>query len=228
MTKHPSMLEKLGLVESDEPELPHDLPHAPPPAQPLMQPNTMVPPPAAVTGAQPPPQFTSSAPLYTAPAVLTEADQKQLQAMTTQVYAMPSTYVIFQRVRESLGNISDVNMIFKVLSAANPGVTTDKVVADIETHLGIVGTLRARFDQQMKDARAAKIDGPTQGIADLTAANAAAVQQIADRTAKIAQMQTDIANADRALQDAAVHFKLVEDQLNAPLLQTKQLLSTAH
>lgn len=212
MTKHVGIFEKMGLYESGDsppneaaPDVP--IPQAQPP--PPMQPQSYV---------------TSFAP---AAPVLDADDQKRLQALSQQVYATPSSYVVFQRVRESLGNTPDLQSVLRVLIAANPGVTVKKVLTDIDAHLGIIETKRAEFEAQVQQARATRIDGPAKEIADLTTANQTAVQQIDSRTTRIAQLQKAAQDADKAISDGAARFKLIEEQLNAPLIQTKRMLSGA-
>lgn len=201
--------EAVGLVEGDTPPAPE------------LPPTHHV---AVSTAAPPVSAFTSPA---LSPAVtLDAADTDRLKALEAQVYATPSSYVIFQRVRESLGNTPDLAMVFKVLVAANPGVTPAKVMGDIDGHLGIIATKRTEFDGHIAQARAEKIDGPTGEIADLTRQNEDAQRQIRERTARIATLNQSMQDAQRALADGAARFKLIESQLSAPLLQAKQLLSS--
>lgn len=206
------VFEKVGLVESDVDELLP--PEVPAPS------NTI----SSFGIALAPAPFATTTQVQAQ--TLTADDQARLAALTAQVYATPSTYVIFQRVRESLGNTADLASVLRVLTAANPGVTPAKVLADIETHLGVVASKRAEFDAQVQNVRIAKLDAPSKEIADLTVANQTAQQQIAERTVRIAQLQQSIQDTTRSITEGSARFKLVEDQLNAPLLQTKQLLSS--
>lgn len=205
-----NVFERLGLVEGDDP-----LPDATPETRP-MHPAVDVP---------PMPAFVPS-PAYSAAPVLGPEDAERLKALEAQVYAIPSSYKTFQRVRETLGNTSDLKTVFNVLAAANPGVTASKVLADIDAHLGIIASKKAEFDGQLGQARSARIDGPTQEIANLTAQNQAAQQQIAERSARIAQLTQTAHDAEKAIADGAARFKIIEDQLSAPLMQAKQLLSS--
>lgn len=201
-----NILAKMGLVEGDEP-LPEPTPHM----------------------AAPHPAVSMPAYSYTlTPSVptLTPEDQASLKALETQVYAIPSSYMTFKRVRETLGNTSDLKTVFNVLAAANPGVTADKVIADIDAHLGIIASKKTEFDGQLGQARASRIDGPNKEIADLTAQNNSAQAQIAERSNRIGQLQASLNTAQQAITDGAQRFKLIEDQLSAPLIQAKQLLSS--
>lgn len=183
---------------------------------------------APVHAAQPITSFAT--PSYTAPAspaqTLAPEDQDRLKALEAQVYAAPSSYVIFRNVRQTLGNTSDLRQVFQILTAANPGVTPAKVLADIDAHLGIVAQKRSEFDAQITSAQASRIDGPVQEVSQLTAANQELAQKIATNTARITQLQSATQDAQKAITDGAARFKLIEDQLSAPLLQTKQLLSS--
>lgn len=183
----------------------------------------------AATPAPAPRVIPATAPSFSPPApqpILTPEDQDRLRALSAQVYATPSSYVIFQRVRESLGANADLGSVLRVLTAANPGVTTEKVLADIEAHLGIVASRRAEFDSQVAGARAARVDGPGKEIAALTRENEEAQAKIAERTARIAELTRSTLEAEHSIADGAARFQLVEDQLRAPLLGTKQLLSS--
>lgn len=199
------VLEKAGLVEGDEP-LTHE-------------------------GAMPAPDL-APAPIITplsmpvlSATVLDASDQERMKAIEAQVYATPSSYIIFQHTREALGNTSDLATVFKVLVAANPGVTPARVLADIDTHLGVITSKRSEFDAQVEQARTTGIDGAAHEIADLTAQNQAAAAQIADRTARIATLQAASNKAAQSIADGTARFKAIETQLSAPLLQAKQLLS---
>lgn len=201
MTKKHGLMDVLasaGLVETDVPSVPHavDVTTLP---QTIYQPATQT-------------TFINPAP------ALNSDDQARLKALEAQVYATPSSYVIFQRVRESLGNTSDMAMVFRVLSAANPGVTPQKVMADIDIHLGIISQKQGEFDRASASAKATQ-DKSREEIAQLT-------QQIATATARITQLQQSVSDTDHSIADGTARFKAVTDQLSAPLVQTKQLLST--
>lgn len=202
-------LESVGLVESDAPAISTEAATAP----------VSIAMPAIGTPIIQPISYVGGA------TVLSPEDQARLHALEAQVYAGPSSYVIFQKVRESLGNTTDIPMVFRVLSAANPGVTAQKVIADIEQHLGVIASKRSEMDAQVAQARSSRIDGPKQQIADLTAATQAAMAEIAQRTAKINDLMTSIATSEKAITEGMQHFQAVADQLSAPLLQTKTLLS---
>ena len=197
--------ERFGLVESDTPPEKQDDDQTPPVMAPVLTPQ-----PAFVPGA----------------VTLSPEDVEHMKALSAQVYAIPSSYSVFQKTREALGNPSDLSTVFKVFAAANPGVTPQKVLADIDAHLGIIVSKRTEFDTQIAQARAARIDGPATEIANLTAQNQQAANEIAARTAKIAQLEADRKATEQKLSDGAARFKIIEDQLSAPLLQSKQLLST--
>lgn len=202
-----SILGKLGLVEDEASEVRADVaPVTVSSHTPIAQPIVMV-------------------PIYMGQTALTSEDQAHLKALSDQVFATPSTYVIFRDVRGQMGNPSNVQSVFDLLKVANPGVTPVKVLADIDTHLGIIDTKRHEFDAQVSQARASRIDGPSSEIASLTAANQDAQHQIEQRAARIAQLQSDARAAEQSVTDGVAHFKSVEDQLKAPLLQAKQLLS---
>lgn len=210
-----SVFERLGLVEGDDP-LPETVAR-----------------PVAPDAAQPAPFYmntTNSAigypPPLTPSPVLGPEDTERMKALEAQVYSAPTSYLPFKRVRETLGNTSDLKTVFNVLAAANPGITAQKVLTDIDTHLGIIASKKAEFDNQIGQARAARIDGPTQEISNLTAQNTEAQGQIAERTARISQLTQTAHDAEKAISDGAARFKLIEDQLSAPLIQAKQLLSS--
>lgn len=199
-------LEKLGLVEADPTAFVEGGDRS------IEQPRPI----------QPPPVFQATP----TTAVLSKEDQDRLKALEAQVYATPSSYVIFQRVKDKLGSGATIQSVFDVLSVANPGVTPQKVLADIDGHLGIIASKRAEFDSQIAQAKAKRVDGAAGTISELTAENAKAQQEINDRTAQITSLQSSIQDAAKSIQDGQARFKLVEDQLSYPLLQAKQLLSS--
>lgn len=192
-------LESLGLVEGDNPlaEAQGQAPPAPQQAYPIYQ-----------------------APAYTSSSTLNADDQDRLKALEAQVYATPSTYVIFQKLRQTIGGADgNVGKLFEILSVANPGVTPAKVLADIDTHLGVIHDKRQEFDAQITKAKADRIDGPTQQITEMQS-------QVATLNAKIAALQPSIQSAAASLTDANTRFSAVESQLTAPLLQAKSLVSS--
>lgn len=150
---------------------------------------------------------------------LSPDDQARLKALEAQVYAAPSSYVIFRDVRESLGNSSDMGTVFKVLGAANRGVTREKVLADIDQHLGIIAQKRQEFDAQVQKSRDTQA-GSKNEIGQLQ-------QQIAAAQARITQLQQSVSAAESGIADGLTRFKAVEDQLTAPLIQAKTLLNNA-
>lgn len=200
MTRKKSLLEGLGLVESDTPEMPK-------PAAPVAT-ATIMPPLQTVTL----PQFSVAA-----PAALTTEDQERLRALEAQVYATPSSYVIFKGVWEQMGRPADVNAVFNMLKVANPNVTPDKVRSDIETHLGIVAAKSGDISRQIADAREQRVSGPSRRIAEL-------MQTIQNAQTEMSGLQTRVADGEREVAAAEARFKAVEDQLKAPLLSAKQLL----
>lgn len=86
-------LAKAGLVEGDVPAVPQEDAPAPAVAPPVMSAPTF----PAVGLATP---------------VLGPEDQARVKALEAQVYATPSSYVIFQSVRESLGSPTDMLSVF--------------------------------------------------------------------------------------------------------------------
>lgn len=156
---------------------------------------------------------------------LTAEDQARMKALEAQVYAIPSTYVMFQRVRDKMGASANVQGVFDLLSVVNPGVTPAKVLADIDAHLGVIASKRTEFDAQVDHAKAERVFGPKGQIDTFTAANTAAQATITANLAKIADLQKIVQESEQSISEGVAHFKIVEDQLSAPLLQTKQLLS---
>lgn len=166
-----------------------------------------------------------SAPIIGAP-ILNADDQAQLHAIETQIYSDQSApYVMFQKVRASLGNTTDLKTVFNVLSATT-NVTPAKVLADIETHLGDIEKQRAGFETQLTQAKTSKIDEPNQKIADLNNAIQTAQQSITANQSKIAELTAGIQGAQQAIANGEARFKAIEDTLNAPLIQSKQLLGS--
>jgi peptidoglycan hydrolase CwlO-like protein len=165
---------------------------------------------------------------------LTAEDQEKLRALTDQVYAIPSNYVAFKRVRDTLNNTNDLRQVLSLMQAVNPGITSAKILADIDQHLGIIATKRNEFNNAIAQTREARISGPTREMGDLTQANQQAAQeieriqrQIADRQARITQLQATIADANRAIAEGENRFTAIEDQLKSPLVQAKQILSSS-
>lgn len=208
MTKHSGILgalEKAGLVEGELSPLGQGPAVPPPPQQAYQQPPTG--------------QSASYAVIQDRPTTLSPDDQARLKALEAQVYATPSSYVIFRDVRESLGNSSDMGTVFKVLGAANRGVTREKVLADIDQHLGIIAQKRQEFDAQVQKSRDTQA-GSKNEIGQLQ-------QQIAAAQARITQLQQSVSAAENGIADGLTRFKAVEDQLTAPLIQAKTLLTNA-
>lgn len=190
-------LESAGLVESDN-------------SLADVQPPTATPPPAQPYIYQPAPSGLSP--------VLNAEDSARLKTLESQVYATPSSYVIFKKLRETIGDAGGIGKLFEILSVANPGVTPAKVLADIDTHLSIIASKREDFDGQIARARAERIDGPAHQVSEMQA-------QIASLQAQIAKLQPDIQAANASITDGTTRFKAVEDQLMAPLIQAKQLIT---
>lgn len=221
-----TFLQEQGLMEgAPKPApVPHThvtpLPHAPDasPPMPFTQQTAFAPVPSSAL-------FTAPAPVV-AP-IMDEAAQAQLKTIETAVYRQQnSPYVLFQNVRATLNNTSDFSSVFKVLVASGSGVTPQKVLASIEDHLAIIAQSHASFEHDLQQAKAEQIDNPTTKIADLTKANQDATNQIAARNQEILQLQQTIQHGQTAVQNGAARFKAIEDQLSAPLLQTKQLISS--
>lgn len=186
-------LEKAGLIESETP-----------------------PAPKAAPTAAPAPVILQGTPMNTAGLLSTE-DQARLKTLEAQVYATPSSYVIFQKLRASRP-ADATSSIFSILEIANPGVTPAKVLADIETHLGVIAAKRQEFEAQIAKAKADRIDGPNQKLQQMMA-------QIAELQKQVDLMTPTIRVAMSSLDEAQTRFKAVEDQLSAPLLQAKQLIT---
>lgn len=207
-----NIFEKMGLVESGTPEVPQEEHHAFVPEVHIPMQNAVFPG-GAVGGAFNGPQ-------------LAPEDTQRLEAMRAQVYAIPSTYTTFQNLRQTLGNTSDLAQVFRIFAAANPGVTAQKVAADIDAHLSIIASKRAEFNATITQARADRIDGPAKEITDLQAENAQLQEKMRQNSARVTDLQKTLADAQRAITDGAARFKAIEDALSAPLVQAKQLLST--
>ena len=208
-TKHgvTGIFESIGLVETDSP--------APEPQEPVEAPPAPTPKTVAGPSVYWPP---------TAPAVLSADDQATLKALETQVYAVPSSYTVFQRVRASLPTTMSIADVFKVMDAANPGVTPAKVIADIETHLGIIQTKRRDFDAKIAQARAEKVDAPVKQMNDIQAQIEAAQQQITAWTRQLTDLHKTADDANTAISAGATRFTAIEAQLSAPLLEAKRVL----
>ena len=204
--------EGLGLVENETPVVPKGAPVVPPSS--LATPSAFPP---------PPPSFGTS--YQPGSVMLSQEDQTNLKAIEQQVYATPSTYVLFRDFRAAMGNPTDANQTLKLLSAANPGVTKAKILADIDTHLGIIATQADNFSKQLQQARQQRIEQPTQQMNDLMEQNRRATMEINERSARIEQMRQAVQDATHAITDGEQRFKLVTDTLNQPLLQAKQVLS---
>jgi hypothetical protein len=220
--------EKIGLVESDGPQRAHDDDeNAVDNRSSGDRSPAKSPPRAGVVGVAPGADWTmnpSSPATFPSGASLSADDEARLKDLEAQVYAAPSNYVTFQRVRESLGNPLDAQAVFRVLAAANPNVTLPKVLSDIDMHLGIVDSKRREFDEQVEQARASRVEGAASEIAALTKANEEALAQVSQRKDRIAELTRTSQDAERAISDGVARFKLVEDQLRAPLMQAKQML----
>jgi chromosome segregation ATPase len=214
MTK--SIFERMGLVENEVPAVPQE---DDAPAHSFSAP-------ALPLGTAPQSAPISLAPFAVQGGPLSPADQQQLDSLRAQVYAIPSTYTTFQKLREALGNTTDLAQVFRIFAAANPGVTAQKVAADIDAHLGVIASERAEFNAQINQARADRIDAPSRAIADLQADSARLQQQMRLNSDKVTDLQKNLADAQRAITDGAARFKAIEDTLSAPLVQAKQLLGS--
>lgn len=162
---------------------------------------------------------------YSLPPTMDAEAQRQFDALSQAVYSIPSSYVTFRDVRATMGNPADVTQVFKLLEVANKTVTRDKVITDIDMHLGIVKQKRTEFEQVVQNERASKIDQPQREISELQASIQQMESEIATRRARVNQLQADVTAKQQRITDGQARFKMIEEQLEAPLLQTRQLLT---
>lgn len=207
-------LAKLGLVEEDHRVIPHEVSAED----------------AAYHGAPPSAVQSSYVPVPGGPAVtLTADDQAKMRSIEAEVYAIPSTYTVFQKVSASFPpGSANITTILAVLNAANPSATPAKILADIDAHLGIISQKHQEFQAQIQQAEAARINGPAQQISDLVQQNEKAAKDIQARANQIEQLKKQSADARAAIDTGKAKFQMISDQLIAPLQYAKQFLSTAN
>ena len=195
-----NIFERMGLVESDTPPLPRTerVETAPIPA----------PAPIIVT-------HSSGAEVTLGP-----DDQAAMEALKKQVYAVPSSFIIYRDMASKMGADSTPAKVFDFLSVANPSVTRAKVLADIDAHLGVLETARHDFEAKIAQATDARVTKPSAQIATMNT-------QIVDLKAKIDALTPQVQEALVAIQGGTARFHIIEDQLSAPLLQAKQLLANS-
>lgn len=186
--------------------------------------------PASATppAATPPFRFTTppSTTASTQGFVLDAEDQQILEDLRAKVYAIPSSYAVFARMREVLGSDADLAKVFQAVQAANPDVTSEKVCRDIGAHLQIVDTIVADFETRLAKDRVDNIDGKAREIARLTAEIEKARRGIEEHTARITQLENERQKAEQAHQKGAARVQAIKDQLTLPLNQAKELLSS--
>jgi hypothetical protein len=173
---------------------------------------------ATLAAATPTPTFGS------APVTLDAADQTAFESLRQRVYAVPSSYQTFAKFRDRLGNGTDLKTLFELLQAANPDVTPEKVKQDIRMHLEIIDTMTTEFEAGSAKDRVDNVEGKAHEIASLTAANEAAQREIAERTARITQLDAERQKADMTNTNVMAHFNAVKSQLTTPLTQAQALL----
>lgn len=180
-------------------------------------------PPAAATpfSFTTPPSTTGSTAI-----VLGPEDLQTLEELRQRVYAIPSSYAVFARMREVLGEKADLAQVFRAVQAANADVTSEKVCRDIDAHLQIIDTISAEFEAHLTKDRASNIDGKAKEIERLIAANEKAQREIAERTAQITKLEEERQKAEQANKNGAARLKMMTDQLTLPLNQAKELLSS--
>lgn len=171
------------------------------------------------------PSAASATPIYSSGVTLTADDQARMQKISDQVYSTSSNYTTFVNMRTALGNTPDLNLVFNALKASNSGVTPQKVSADIDSHLGMIDAQANGMDSQIARARQERVDGPMKEVATLQQTIQQMTQQIAADTAKINDLQHAAQTAEHDIADGAARFKAVLDQLRAPLISSKQLLT---
>jgi hypothetical protein len=170
------------------------------------------------------PSFTSSPSSGSASIAIGAEDLQTLEALKQRVYGKPSSYTVFAQVRSKLGGRVDLNTIFEVLQATNPGITREGVVQDIDNHLGIVKAIAREFDAKIQQSRADNVDGSAAEIERLRAANETAQREIAERATQITRLEQKRKEAELAVANGEAHFKAIQEQLTLPLTQARELL----
>lgn len=196
------MLEKAGFVDADLP-LPKDVQTTVAPATPTPQ------------------VFTTQTQSQIIPgafgATMTPEDQEQMKKLESQIYATPSSYVPFREVRAVMGGTNDVATIMRMVCAANPQITPDKVKNDISGHLSIIASMRQAFDGNSRAAMDQRVTQPLAKIAELQ-------QQLATISAEITRLQTESTSAKQKIDEGVGKFNMMMDKLAAPLKEANQLL----
>lgn len=149
--------------------------------------------------------------------VFTPEDETRFHQMEQQIYSVPSSYIPFREVRAVLGGTNDVTTIMRMVTAANPAITADKVKHDIQSHLDAIAKMRDQFQVQMKQAMDVKVNQPQQRIATLT-------QQIQSAQKEIADLQQAVTTDKQHLDEGTTKFNLMTDRLAQPLKEANQLL----
>jgi len=171
------------------------------------------------------PSFTKSSTSGSTAIVLDATDQQTLQKLQQRVYRQESSYSLFAKMRQAMGN-PDLARVFSVLQVTHPDITSERVCEDIDKHLGVIQAIAAEFDAELARAGVDDIDGKAAQIADLTAKNEAAQREIAERAAEITKLDKERKEAEQARIDGQASFDAIRKQLTLPLNQAKELLST--
>jgi predicted nucleic acid-binding Zn-ribbon protein len=98
------------------------------------------------------------------------------------------------------------------------------VLADIDTHLGIIARKHQEFEASAQQYKASHVDQVDAQITQLQQANANAMKEIGDRNNKIAELQKGLIDARQSLNNGESSWQAIEMQLRSPLEQAKQLL----
>lgn len=189
-------------------------------------------PPPQATNFSPSPSYSAQS-VYAPSAALSQAEQEQLVETEKNVYSIATTYPVFRDFRNASDNPNDLSKLFKMLKAAGSPVTPNKVVEDIDKHLGLVNSQQTEFDGVLASFRMDRIDNPRKQIGEMEAQIARAnerirlaQEEISTATQQITSVRTNVENEESKLSQRSDSFKRILDKIREPLLRDKQLLTS--
>lgn len=174
---------------------------------------------------------TQSAPI--APTSQSAAvDPALLGEVSSKVFGMPSLYSSFKAMTNTLGVNTDPNTVLAALKVTSPDISPVRIIADIDTHMGVLQQTRQSAETQLAGQVQEKLSGTDTEIARLEAENRGAEQAIARMTGEIADRNTKVTGlkADRAVAEAAINagrerFNRVAEVITTELSTARERLA---
>jgi hypothetical protein len=165
------------------------------------------------------------------PSPAAPVDQDSLDALTKQIFPAPDNYTLFRDLHQELGG-QDVARTLSILTKANPGISVQKIKADIGMALDRVGQQRRQFGQEIEKAKASRVDAAEAEIVRLNAKIADDANEIGRLQAEISASQQQIAasqaqkqQAQAAIADGQTRFEAVVQRIEQPLQQAQATFS---